>query len=426
MPAVKDSEGFSSLENPAHAHAHSHALVQYAAADSAYTAADRGGGRAVACVGGHDNDYMGSRAYAVVEYPAAKVATHARSRKVLYEEVVALLQAGDSAQLLEAAMLFVYQNLSHDANRTDETRDAVTPLVHFISEGCVGEVCSALYRVLRIVSRKTVNQKYVNLNEIRLIVAMLEREEVNERCADCAELCGTLANFAANNKDVSISVGKSAATVVRCLVLSSTHTQLVSDAACCIQAVGMTLEGKRAFIEADAIPSLLAIVSDGNAEVVTPVSGALHNLSNHPIAAPHFRQFGGVMQTVHLLTHAATEVKRCAAGCLQSLSRDALCLAQMKEFDAIKPLTLLVLENDIGVQVAAIAALLNMFSAAEDKEARTRLKKILSVMITTSCLQDAYSLPTATDSALEPATAAASCLAPSPLPDIDIPSDWLC
>ena len=360
-------------------------------------------------------------------------------RLVEYGDFTRGLRAGDDvtalASLEQLAVSFARQNADAltSPNLQSSSIEDVGALIAKACgvRGCIPpHVQAALLRVVRLVSRKPANQKYASPSDMGTLVQGLEEALEQRALGCCADICGALANFSSNNKAIAVFLaGRAAQLLTTCLMVDDTHVGLLSAAAHAVQAVGMTIEGKRACIETDVVPVLLALAGGGEDSVVAAAAGALHNLSNHRLAAPQFRELGGVGLMVELLSHRDTEVKRCAAGALQGLARDAECLKVIRSSDATRPLVELLLEDDVGVQVAAIAALLNIHgSDEEEKGKRDVLKKLMSCMITSSCLRDAYCTPSSTPAATpdpsRPATACSqSC---SPVPDVNIPDDWLC
>ncbi|KAJ9465166.1 Vacuolar protein 8 [Diplonema papillatum] len=344
-------------------------------------------------------------------------------------DILTPARKGDAIRLITAFISQSEAPADQDQVQQDSHPDDLAPLGAAIVDEAFRnyrDVLLLFYRVIRLLSRKPANQRYIKPPLAAAIVTSLESACALQDSDACHELCAAISNFCAN-KSLSHDLTKSVSTLLACLRLRNPALQTVAAGA--LQALCMSNEGKSECLDHDAVPILCDTLKAADRKgarfetVVVGCAGALHNLSSHLSAPDRYLRADAETVLVACLSHRSPAVKAFAAGALQALTRDKACLARLNELDVSRPLIDLVQCDDTSVQTAAIGALLNLHgSAADDSESRAHLKQLLSLLVTTSALRDSYSTTPATDEPAPPVSPHSIVrTTPSPIPSIDVP-----
>eukprot|EP00755_Sulcionema_specki_P032850 Sspe_Gene.99594::Locus_73271_Transcript_1_1_Confidence_1.000_Length_1214::g.99594::m.99594 len=300
---------------------------------------------------------------------------------------------GDTERAVQPAITFVEQNLDPalSPSLVKVAPDDMVPLAKCLEAPEVTSqrhVVHIILTVLRLLSRKQVNREDLHPLVAKAVVGSLGEATRLLDWKSAEEASQTIMNLGSSRVASSMLIA-AVHPLTRCLQAPSERVRTAAAGA--LQAVCMHSEGKRAAVESEAIPLLTMMLEDDSAPLVARAAGALHNIVAHHSAARPMREHRGIHRIITLLQHPLAEVRRCAAGALQSLSRDKDCLEVINASGATGPLTELLAEDDMMTQVAAVGALLNIHGACDEaSEQREELKRILSLLIFSSAIRDAF------------------------------------
>eukprot|EP00906_Rhabdomonas_costata_P030185 RCo042631 len=311
-------------------------------------------------------------------------------------------------KLVEALQQFVggNQDPSHSANYRSGACDDLSALAAALQDPLLSTnraLVSGAVKVLKIASRKQLNQRTVRPAEVQAVLKVLQEAAGPDAMELRTDACNFLLNVCYHRGNIPLALPALPA-VGQCL--AAPDGELVVAAAGALQCMCGTDEGKQALARAPAVLSrvILLLQDSINLRVVQRCIGTLHNATSDLDAVVQIRDNNGIAAVVGLLQRPVpTGVKRHAASVLQNMSREKTCLPVIRELGAVPALTELLFVNDVQCQTSAAGALLNIQGQSGDRGTarraafRTVLSDCLVVGMVLGALQEALpQLPSCT------------------------------
>mmetsp|Transcript_15305 Transcript_15305/g.38434 ORF Transcript_15305/g.38434 Transcript_15305/m.38434 type:complete len:353 (-) Transcript_15305:54-1112(-) len=225
----------------------------------------------------------------------------------------------------------------------------------------------ALFRMLKVLSRKEVNRLAMEDGDMKTIVGYMVKPKTSQIAS---EVSSVVLN-ACYEKENVVRFIKCKGVAFLLEFVKDHDDDVAANAAGALQSLSYQEVGRDELRELGTLEILIPALKHTSVKVRTRSVGVIHNMSSDVHSIAILREGDAIKTLVSMLSAPQVHICGSAAGAIQNMSREQQSKKEILENNGVPPLNDLLFGADVPTQVCAAGALINLIGPGLESDPAT-------------------------------------------------------